>query len=94
MEREWVLGAYQWIAFEHRGETVWPRLCSQSGAIDLYLQKKDAFYQNQTHWIEDRPLVHLLPHWNFKGLEGETVSVWAYTNCSELELFLNGKRLG
>lgn len=94
MEREWVLGAYQWIAFEHRGETVWPRLCSQSGAIDLYLQKKDAFYQNQTHWIEDRPLVHLLPHWNFKGMEGETVSVWAYTNCSELELFLNGRSLG
>ena len=94
MEREWVLGSYQWIAFEHRGETVWPRLCSQSGAIDLYLQKKDAFYQNQTHWIEDRPLVHLLPHWNFKGMEGEVIDVWAYTNCEELELFLNGKSLG
>ncbi len=93
-EREWILGEYQWIAFEHRGETVWPRLCSQSGAIDLYLQKKDAFYQNQTHWIEDRPLVHLLPHWNFKGMEGEIIPVWAYTNCEELELFLNGKSLG
>lgn len=93
-EREWILGSYQWIAFEHRGETVWPRLCSQSGAIDLYLQKKDAFYQNQTHWIEDRPLVHLLPHWNFKGREGELIPVWAYTNCEELELFLNGKSMG
>ncbi len=94
IEREWILGSYQWIAFEHRGETVWPRLCSQSGAIDLYLQKKDAFYQNQTHWIEDRPLVHLFPHWNFKGREGEIIPVWAYTNCEELELFLNGKSLG
>ena len=94
MEREWILGEYQWIAFEHRGETVWPRLCSQSGAIDLYLQKKDAFYQNQSHWIEDRPMVHLLPHWNFKGMEGEVIPVWAYTNCEELELFLNGKSLG
>ena len=93
-EREWILGEYQWIAFEHRGETVWPRLCSQSGAIDLYLQKKDAFYQNQTHWIEDRPLVHLLPHWNFRGREGEEIPVWAYTNCEELELFLNGRSLG
>lgn len=93
-EREWVLGAYQWIAFEHRGETIWPRLCSQSGAIDLFLQKKDAFYQNQTHWIEDKPLVHILPHWNFEGREGEIISVWAYTNCEELELFLNGVSLG
>ncbi len=93
-EREWVAGEYQWIAFEHRGEAVWPRLCSISGAIDLFLQKKDAFYQNQSHWIEDRPVVHLLPHWNFAGLEGEMIKVWAYTNCDELELFLNGKSLG
>lgn len=94
-QREWVQGAYQWIAFEHRGETTaWPRLSSMSGAIDLYLQKKDAFYQNQTHWIEDRPLVHLLPHWNFEGREGEIINVWAYTNCEELELFLNGESIG
>lgn len=93
-EREWVLGSFQWTAFEHRGETMWPRLCSQSGAIDLYLQKKDAFYQNQSHWIKDRPIVHLLPHWNFKGLEGQKIRVSSYTNCEELELFLNDKSLG
>lgn len=93
-EREWVLGGYQWDAFEHRGETVWPRLCSLSGAIDLFLQKKDAFYQNQSHWIENRPVVHLMPHWNFEGLEGEKIRVCAYTNCEELELYLNGKSLG
>ena len=92
-ERPWVLGGYQWIAFEHRGEAVWPRLCSQSGAIDLYLQKKDAFYQNQSHW-SDKPMVHLMPHWNFKGREGELIRVSAYTNCDELELYLNGKSLG
>ena len=91
--RPWVLGCYQWIAFEHRGEAVWPRLCSQSGAIDLFMQKKDAFYQNKS-LFSDSPMVHLLPHWNWQGLEGETISVWAYTNCSELELFLNGNSLG
>ena len=93
-EREWILGSYQWIAFEHRGEAIWPRVCSVSGAIDLFLQKKDAFYQNQTHWIEDRPLVHLLPHWNFEGREGEIIRVLAYTNCEELELFHNGVSQG
>lgn len=92
-ERDWIFGAYQWAAFEHRGETVWPRLCSVSGAIDLFLQKKDAFYQNMSHWIE-KPMVHLLPHWNFEGREGEVITVCAYTNCQELELFLNGKSLG
>ncbi len=92
-ENEWILGGYQWIAFEHRGEAVWPRLCSQSGAIDLFLQKKDAYYQNQSLWT-DAPMVHLLPHWNFVGMEGETFTVRAYTNVGQVELFLNGESLG
>lgn len=92
-ERAWMMGGYQWIAFEHRGEATWPRLCSQSGAIDLFLQKKDAFWQNKSHWTST-PMVHLLPHWNWKGLEGETVTVFAYTNTERLELFLNGTSLG
>ena len=94
MEREYILGAYQWTAFEHRGETVWPRLCSQSGAIDLYLQKKDAFYQNQSHWL-DTPMIHMLPHWTLRDKKaGEEVNIWIYTNCEEVELKLNGKSLG
>jgi beta-galactosidase len=93
MARDWVAGGYQWAGIEHRGETLWPRLCSQSGALDLFLQKKDAFYQNQSHWT-DKPMLHLLPHWNFRGREGEAISVWAYSNCQEVELFLNGKSLG
>lgn len=92
-QRNWFAGGFQWAGFEHRGETVWPRLCSQAGAIDLFLQKKDAFYQNQSFWIK-KPVLHLLPHWNHKGYEGELINVWAYTNCDETELFLNGKSVG
>jgi beta-galactosidase len=92
-DRDWIMGGYQWAAFEHRGETVWPRLCSQSGAIDLFLQKKDAFYQNQSHW-SDIPMIHMLPHWNVDVYDDEPVSVWVYTNCEEAELILNGKSLG
>lgn len=91
--REWIAGGYQWIAFEHRGEAIYPRLCSQSGAIDLYLQKKDAFWQNLSHW-SDKPVLHLLPHWNFAGREGEPIRVCAYTNLPRAELFLNGASLG
>lgn len=92
-EREWLLGGYQWIAFEHRGEAVWPRLCSQSGAIDLFLQKKDAFYQNLSHW-SDKPMIHILPHWSHDGLEGKPITVFAYTNLTDVELFVNGVSKG
>lgn len=91
--RPYIAGCYQWIAFEHRGETVWPRLCSQSGAVDLFLQKKDAFYHNRALWTT-APMVHLLPHWNWQGLEGDPVTVRAYTNAPEVELYLNGESLG
>ena len=88
-ERDWMCGGFQWSAFEHRGEAAFPRLCSASGAIDLFLRKKDAFYQNVSLWT-DTPMVHLLPHWNHRGLEGRNIQVWAYTNCSAVALYLNG----
>ena len=93
LERPWLLGYYQWTSFDHRGESAWPRLCSQSGAFDMFLQKKDAFYQNLSHW-SNKPMVHLLPHWNFQGLEGKAVRVVAYTNTPVCELFLNGESVG
>ena len=92
-ERPYVFGCYQWAAVEHRGEAAWPRVCSASGALDLFLQKKGAFYQNKSHWTEE-PMAHIVPHWNFKGLEGTEIPVTVYTNCEELELFLNGISLG
>lgn len=93
MARPWCAGGFQWIAIEHRGEAIWPRLSSVSGAIDLFLQKKDAFYQNQSHWLET-PVIHILPHWTHPGMEGRIIDVWCYTNCEEAELFLNGRSLG
>ena len=92
-ERDWLWGGIQCDAFEHRGEAVLPRLCSQAGAIDLFLQKKDAFYQNKSMFTTE-PMIHLLPHWNWKHKEGQRIDVWAYTNCQEAELFLNEVALG
>ncbi len=91
--RPWMMGGYQWQGFEYRGEAAWPRLCSCSGAVDLFLRPKDSFYQNRSHWT-DEPMVYLFPHWNHRGLEGEIIDVWAYTNCESAELFLNGESLG
>ena len=92
-KRSYVFGCYQWAAVEHRGEAAWPRVCSCSGALDLFLQKKGAFYQNKSHWTKE-PMAHIVPHWNFKGLEGKEILVTVYTNCEESELFLNGESLG
>lgn len=93
-DRDFVMGGYQWISFDHRGETMWPRLSSQSGAFNMFLQKKDAFYQNQSHWL-DTPMIHMLPHWNIDTAEeGENISLWIYTNCDETEIILNGTSLG
>lgn len=91
--RDYIFGCYQWAAVEHRGEAVWPAICSKSGALDLFLQKKGAFYQNKSHWTAE-PMAHIVPHWNFEGLEGEKIPVTVYTNCDELEIFLNGKSFG
>lgn len=92
-DRPWVMGGMQWVAFDFRGISGWPRLSSAAGAIDMFLQKKDAFYQNMSFWSEE-PMIHLLPHWNHQGQEGQTVRVCAYTNCDAAELFLNGSSLG
>lgn len=92
-DRPYVIGTFQWAGIEHRGEAMWPRVCSVSGALDLFLQRKGAFYQNMSHWTE-KPMIHIVPHWNFEGLEGEEILAAVYTNCEETELFLNGKSLG
>lgn len=92
-DRPYVIGTFQWAGIEHRGEAMWPRVCSSSGALDLFLQRKGAFYQNMSHWI-DKPMIHIVPHWNFCGLEGEEILTAVYTNCDETELFLGGESLG
>lgn len=91
--KDYVFGCYQWAGVEHRGEAMWPAVCSKSGALDLFLQKKGAFYQNKSHWTTE-PMVHIVPHWNFRGMEGQKIPVTVYTNCEELELFVNGESLG
>ena len=91
--RKWISGSYQWAGIEHRGETLWPRICSNSGAIDMYLIKKDAFYQNKSFW-SNTPMIHILPHWNLPEHIGENIRVVIYTNCDSVELIQDGYSLG
>ena len=87
-------GMFIWTGFDYLGEPTpywWPARSSYFGIIDLAGFPKDAYYMYQSEWT-NKNVLHLFPHWNWN--KGETVDVWAYTNCDSVELFLNGKSLG
>jgi len=94
--RDWQAGGYAWTGFDYRGEPTpygWPSINSQFGIVDMCGFPKDTFYYYKAWWKKE-PALHLFPHWNFEGKEGEEISVWVYTNLDEAELLLNGKSLG
>jgi beta-galactosidase len=76
------------------GKIPCPARSSYFGMVDLAGFKKDRFYLYQAHWRSDLPMVHILPHWNWAGHEGQNVPVYVYTSGDEVELFLNGTSLG
>lgn len=91
---DYISGLFIWTGFDYLGEPTpywWPARSSYFGIIDLAGFPKDAFYLYQSEWT-DKPVLHLFPHWNWK--EGDFIDVWTYTNCSQVELFLNGTSLG
>ncbi|MEI8282754.1 MAG: beta-galactosidase GalA, partial [Armatimonadota bacterium] len=94
--REWFIGGFVWTGFDYRGEptpTVWPTINSHFGIMDMCGFPKDIYYYYQSWW-SNQPVVHIMPHWNWKGDEGKEKNVWVYSNADEVELSLNGKSLG
>jgi beta-galactosidase len=94
--REWEAGGFFWTGFDYRGEPVpygWPSINSSTGVLDMCGFPKDTFYYYKAWWGRE-PVLHLFPHWNFKGREGDTIPVWVYSNLEEVELFANGKSQG
>jgi len=92
----WVAGEFVWTGFDYIGEPTpfpWPSASSYFGIVDLCGFPKDRYYLYQSQWT-DKPMVHILPHWNWQGFEGKKTPVWCYSNCESVELFLNGKSLG
>jgi len=90
---DYVAGDYMWTGIDYLGESRWPSRSSSSGVLDTCGFKKDGFYFYQSQWTA-APMLHLFPHWNWKGREGRVVPVTCYTNCDSVELFLNGRSLG
>ncbi|RYY61644.1 MAG: glycoside hydrolase family 2 protein [Chitinophagaceae bacterium] len=95
-DRPWLAGMFIWTGFDYRGEPTpygWPSVTSYFGMMDLCGFPKDNVYYLKSWW-SDEPTLHILPHWNWKGKEGQDIDVWTYSNCDEVELFLNKKSLG
>jgi beta-galactosidase len=95
-DRPWLSGGFVWTGFDYRGEPTpyaWPCINSHFGILDTCGFPKDNFYYYQSWWTTN-VVLHLLPHWNWPGKEGQAIRVDALSNCKEVELFLNGESLG
>ncbi|MBN1185838.1 MAG: DUF4982 domain-containing protein [Bacteroidales bacterium] len=89
-------GMFIWSGFDYRGEPTpywWPCVSSYFGILDICGFPKDGYYAYKAAWKDD-PLVHIFPHWNWPDKIGDSIQVHCYTNCDEVELFLNGKSMG
>ncbi|MGO8765425.1 MAG: glycoside hydrolase family 2 TIM barrel-domain containing protein [Limisphaerales bacterium] len=95
--RQFVAGGFYWTGFDYRGETTpfeWPEINSNFGFLDMCGFPKDQAFYWKAWWQRNQPLVHIFPHWNWPGKEGQNIPVWCFSNCDEVELFLNGRSLG
>lgn len=95
-DRPFLAGLFYWTGFDYRGEPTpfgWPAISSQYGLLDTCGFPKDTTYYLKAWWTNE-PVLHLAPHWNWPGREGETINVIAYSNHESVELFLNGRSLG
>jgi len=94
--RPFLAGGFVWTGFDYRGEPTpykWPCISSHFGIMDTCGFAKDNFYYYQAWW-GGAPVLHLFPHWNWAGKEGQEIEVWCHSNLERVELFLNGTSLG
>lgn len=98
-DKPWVIGEFVWTGFDYLGEPTpyddfWPSRSSYFGISDLAGLPKDRYYLYRSRWNTKDKTLHILPHWTWKGREGQTTPVFVYTNYQSAELFLNGKSQG
>jgi beta-galactosidase len=94
--RDYLAGMFIWTGFDYRGEPTpfgFPSIGSYFGMLDQCGFAKDNVYYLRSWWT-GKPTLHIMPHWNWKGKEGQEIKVVAYSNCDGVELFLNKKSLG
>lgn len=99
-DHDWTIGQFVWTGFDYLGEpspydtNAWSNHSSMFGIIDLASIPKDRYYLYRSVWNKEAETLHILPHWNWEGREGEKTPVFVYTNYPSAELFINGKSYG
>jgi beta-galactosidase len=98
-DKPWVIGEFVWTGFDYLGEPTpydgqWPSRSSYFGINDLAGLPKDRFYLYRSRWNTKDETLHILPHWNWAGREGQTTPIFVYTSYDSAELFVNGKSMG
>lgn len=99
-DHPWVIGQFVWTGFDYLGEPspydtdAWPSHSSLFGIIDLASLPKDRYWLYRSQWNSESPTLHVLPHWNWKGREGDVTPVFVYTSYPKAELFINGRSQG
>lgn len=97
VKRPFMAGIFVWTGFDYRGETFpydWPSVISRFGVLDYCGFYKEVAHYLRSWWRPEDSHLFLMPHWNWSGREGETIKVWCYSNCHNVELWLNGVSLG
>jgi beta-galactosidase len=92
----YVAGFFDWTGFDYRGEPTpsgWPTINSHFGILDMCGFPKDNGYYFQANWLS-KPVLHIFPHWNWAGKEGQAIDIWCFSSCDSVELFLNGVSQG
>jgi beta-galactosidase len=95
--RPYLAGGFVWTGFDYRGEPTphqWPSAGSFFGIMDLCGFPKAAYYLHQAQWIDDTPILKVMPHWNWAGQEGKEIKVMVCSNAERVALFLNGNPQG
>lgn len=95
-ENKFWMGGFVWTGFDYRGEPTpyqWPNINSHFGIMDMCGFPKNIYYYYQSWWT-DKDVLHISPHWNWQGKQGQPIDVWVNSNADDVELFLNGKSLG
>lgn len=98
-DKPWVIGEFVWTGFDYLGEPtpyddMWPSRSSYFGINDLAGLPKDRYYLYRSRWNTKDETLHILPHWNWEGREGEVTPVFVYTSYESAELFVNGRSMG